>query len=151
MCMIVRDVRLRAWVEYNTSLCGKAQNITVREANNITYLMTSESQSRCLQRCRKTIKMKKPAEKDFPFSAGAFFTQKPPYQLAALRVGLCILFVVRNNDAAVRFGTRGERGHVGMILQSGMNDMALIGVHRFERDVSAVFYDLACDLVCKML
>ena len=38
-----------------------------------------------------------------------------------------------------------------MILQRGMDHMALIGVHRLERDVPAVAGDLACDLLGQAL
>ena len=38
-----------------------------------------------------------------------------------------------------------------MILQRGMDHMALISVHRFERDVAAVARDLACNLLRKAL
>ena len=53
---------------------------------------------------------------------------------------------VGHDDAAVRLGAGGERGHVGMILKGGMDDMALIGIHRLERDVPAIADNLARDL-----
>ena len=55
-------------------------------------------------------------------------------------VGRLRVFVaaIGHDNAAVRLGAGGERGHVGMILKGGMDDMALIGIHRLKGDVAAI-------------
>ena len=102
--------------------------------------------------------------------AGPFFygNQRPARRPRAGRFTWCLFFLglgeiflhggfrglvaaVGHDNAAVGLGAGGEGGHVGMILQGRVDDVALIGVHRLERDVAAVAGDLAGDLLGQTL
>ena len=62
-----------------------------------------------------------------------------------------LITAVGHDNAAVGLGASGVRRHIGIILKRGMDNVALIGVHRLEGDVPAVLGDLAGDLLCKPL
>ncbi len=69
-----------------------------------------------------------------------------------LNGGLCrFVAAVGHDNTAVGLSAGGEGRYVRMILQRGMDHMALISVHRFERDVAAVARDLARNLLRKAL
>ena len=75
---------------------------------------------------------------------GAYFL----WNSAAL---LALLPVVAHHHTAVGLAADGVGRDARLVLQGGMDHMALIGVHRLEGDVPAVLGDLAGDLLCKPL
>ena len=83
---------------------------------------------------------------------GIFTKRRTVFRQSFLILRILLLCaVIRHNDAAVRLGADGERRDKRRILQRGVDDMALVGVHRLERDVAAVLCHFARNLLRQTL
>ena len=69
----------------------------------------------------------------------------------SLSKDLLLFPVVGHDDAAVGIGTGGISGNTGGVLQSGVDHMALIGVHGLQSHAAAVLDHLAGNLAGQML